>query len=191
MGRSAEGDSFSDTIVEVSTSESIEAVFGVTAATDSPTEEDDFHSVITTAVLCASAAENNADLIFEVMITVVRREKSVLDVCSLPRLSTTAVAVEMTRDAVVSASCECSTSAGEAELVLTAVVLVAVPHATTGVRTVVPGNNARGGSLLTLSMSIRTKCKVVTHHTPFTCISHTDVLKMRFAQSVIVAGGSM
>jgi hypothetical protein len=148
VGRSVDGDSFSDTIVKVSTSESIEAVFGVTVTIDSPIEGDDSDSVVITTVLCTSTAEETADLISEVTMPVVRPEDSVLDVFSLPRLSAIAVAVEMTRDAVVSASCECSTSAGKAELVLTAVELVAVPHATTGVRTVVPGNNARGGSLI-------------------------------------------
>lgn len=94
-------------------SELMRAVFGVAASPDSPAEEDASAFVVTTVVLCASVAEedadsatttvvlctstpeDNADLISEVTMTVVRLEGSAFDVCPLPMLSAAAVAVVM------------------------------------------------------------------------------------------------
>lgn len=77
-------------------SELIEVAFGVAAATDSPAEEGASASGVTTVGICASVAEDNADLISEVTMTVVRLADSPIDICPLPRLSATAGVVEMT-----------------------------------------------------------------------------------------------
>lgn len=71
-------------------------MFDVVPEAVSAIVKDDPRSAVTTSVLLDSAKEDNAVLICEVMMTVVRPDDSALDVWTLPPVSAIAVAVETT-----------------------------------------------------------------------------------------------